>query len=123
MKIIKNLSLLLISFILSYLVSGLFFGKIYEVLYGGSSGLFIIYEGIAKLFFVFVLVFIFSMVLLFTAFGDRKKYWWIGILLIPAALFEIYFDFQHIYIPILLGLIGWGIGFGIRKLVSPKKLV
>lgn len=37
-------------------------------------------------------------------------------LLIHAFTFEIYFDLEHIYFPIILGIIGWGIGFAINKL-------
>ncbi|MBI5729244.1 MAG: hypothetical protein HY983_03345 [Candidatus Magasanikbacteria bacterium] len=66
-----------------------------------------------------ILSFIFFLTLLFTAFGDQKKYWWIGILLIPAALFEVYFDLAHIYFPIALGLLGWLVGKGI-EMVVPK---
>ena len=66
-------------------------------------------------FLGYPLSYIFFLTLLFTAFGARNKYWWIGILLIPAALVEIYLDLPHIYIPIALALLGWLIGFGIAK--------
>lgn len=66
------------------------------------------------------LAYIFFLTLLFTAFGGVKKYWWIGILLIPAAAFELYFDLAHIYFPVALGLLGWGIGFGIAKLTKKR---
>ncbi len=42
--------------------------------------------------------------------GGRNKWWWIIIPLLPAILFEIFIDPLHIYIPIILGLIAWGLG-------------
>jgi|SRR3989338_5635523 len=62
------------------------------------------------------LLFIFLIVILLTLFGGEKKYWWIGILLIPAIVFEVYFDLEHIYFPIILGIIGWLIAQVILKL-------
>ena len=67
------------------------------------------------------LAYVFFLPLLFTAFGGQKKYWWIGILLLPAAAFEIYFDWAHIYFPIIIGLIGWFIGFGISRLLPRRQ--
>ena len=66
----------------------------------------------------FIFSYIFFVLLVFTAFGDSKKYWWIGILLIPAVIFELYFDSERIYIPIVAGLLGWLIGFAIYKVSS-----
>ena len=62
--------------------------------------------------------YIFFLTLLFTAFGAGNKYWWIGILLIPAALVEIYLDLNHIYIPIALALLGWLLGFAVSKFIK-----
>lgn len=61
------------------------------------------------------LAYIFFLTLLFTLFGGQKKYWWIGIGLIPAVAFEIAFDFAHIYFPVVVGFIGWLIGWLIIK--------
>jgi hypothetical protein len=69
----------------------------------------------------FPIAYIFFLPLLFTAFGGLKKYWWIGILLIPAAAFEVYFDWAHIYFPIIIGLIGWGVGWGVAKFIASRK--
>ena len=71
----------------------------------------------------FMSAFIFFLTLLFTAFGGAKKYWWIGILLIPAALFEAYFDLPHIYFPAVLGVIGWFLGLLLFKIVNRAKIV
>ena len=69
------------------------------------------------------LAYIFFLTFLFTAFGDKHKYWWIGILLIPALWFEISFDLSHLYFPIAIGLLGWLIGLGISKLLPASKTV
>jgi len=119
-KIVISFILLVLSIFFSYL-TGYFYKLIYVVVYGSSpSGIFFIYEEAIKLLVIFILLLIFYTSLFFTAFGGSKKYWWIGVLLIPAAIFEIYFDLEHIYIPIAVGLLGWGVGFGISKLI--KKL-
>lgn len=126
MKIIKsvmmNLVLLGIAIIFSYYFSGYLYDPIYSLIYAKSDGgFFAIYVQAAKFLAILIIAFIFSLLLIFTALGDSKKYWWIGVLLIPAVLFELYFDLEHIYIPIVVGLIGWVIGFGISKLT--KKLI
>ena len=64
------------------------------------------------------LSFLFFLTLFFTAFGTKNKYWWIGILLIPAAIAEVYLDREHIYIPIALALLGWVIGFPIARFIK-----
>ena len=69
----------------------------------------------------FPLAYVFFLTLLLIAFGSSKKYLWLGILLIPAVAFELYFDLAHIYFPLALGLIGWVIGFGIRTLIVGLK--
>jgi|SRR3989344_52865 len=67
------------------------------------------FNGIAPAFILFLII-------IFVAFGGPRKYWWIAILLVPAAVFEIYFDLEHIYFPIALGLVGWSVGYLIAKL-------
>jgi len=54
--------------------------------------------------------------LVFTAWGLGKKYWWMGVLLVPALAFVLYFDLARIWFYILVGLVGWAIGYGISKL-------
>jgi len=120
-KIIKNILLLLIVLVLTYFFSGYFYNQIYSLVYGSASSLFIIYAGIAKLLAVFVLSYIFFVLLVFAGFGDKKKYWWIGILVIPVVIFELYFDWAHIYIPIVVGIVGWGVGFLVSKALAFKK--
>ena len=122
-EIIKNFALLLASVILSYIIAEYFYNQIYSLIYGKSTGggLFYVYEEAAKSIAVMVLNFIFFTSLNFTAFGGPKKYWWIGILLIPAIIFEVYFGLETIYIPITIGLIGWVIGFLVSKVLMKMK--
>jgi len=68
----------------------------------------------------FPLSYIFFLSLLFTAFGGKQKYWWMGILLIPAAAVELYLDASHIYFPVVLGIVGWLVGWLIAKFL-PKR--
>src|SRR3989344_5062908 len=67
---------------------------------------------------VLPLEYLFFICLVFTAFGDSKKYWWIGILLIPAVAFELYFNLAHFYFPLALALLGWVLGLSISKLMK-----
>ena len=116
MKTIKNIFLLVLSLAGGYLL-GRLFSTIYLNFFPGSGGSFI--DGRALI--ALPLNYIFSIFVLFTAFGDSKKYWWIGILLLPAILFELYFDLIHIYFPIVVGLAGWGLGLGVEKVVAKLK--
>src|SRR3989338_4470755 len=110
MKILKDVLLLVASILCGYFLS-MRFGILYDHLFPGSLGSGLSTDAAYSIFGT-PLAYIFFLTLLFTTFGDKKKYWWIGILLIPALWFEISFDLQHLYFPILLGLLGWGIGFG-----------
>src|SRR3989344_4165899 len=118
---LRNLGLFVITCALAFLLA-LKFGYCYNYFFPQSPGggffwgpSFAQIVGIIGL----PLAYMFFLSLLFTAFGGLKKYWWIGILLIPAVIFEVYFDLTHIYFPILLGLVGWALGWGISKLM-PK---
>jgi len=66
------------------------------------------------------LAYIFFLIFIFTIFGDKNKYLWILFGLLPAALFEIYFERLHIYFPILIGLVGWGLGAGLNWVITKK---
>ena len=110
-----------ILFILVVVISGFF--SIFAInLYNNffnSGSTFVQLDALAG----FPLSYIFFLTLLFTAFGGDKKYWWMGILLIPAVIFELYFDLSHIYFPIILGLTGWLIGFLFAKILNRMKIV
>ena len=113
-NILKNLGLLLISLGVSYLAAS-FTGNTYQKLFK-DYGSWIDVSSLIGL----PLAYIFFLILLFTAFGGAKKYWWIGVGLIPAVLFEVYFDLQHLYFPIAIGLVGWLVGRGVALLVAKK---
>lgn len=116
MKILKNIFLIIISLACTYFLSYPI-GKFYIMFFPDGGGSFVDGTSLVGM----PLAYIFFLTLLFTAFGDIKKYRWIGVLLIPAALFEIYFDLAHIYFPIALGLLGWIIGKGIEMIVAKRK--
>lgn len=111
---LKYFSFLIVTVILALIFSK-WVGNSYNNL-THQTGTFIDLSGLIG----FPLIYIFILTLLFSAFGDSKKYWWIGVLLIPAVVFELYFDWQHIYIPIVLGLVGWVGGYLISKAVAKR---
>ncbi len=109
---LKNVLFVVLIFVISFVLSQEI-GDLYYRLFPSPTSVFV-----ANFNFLIgiPLAYIFFLFLIFTAFGDNKKYWWIGILLIPAVLFELYFDLEHIYIPIVFGVAGWLLGFLISKL-------
>jgi len=111
-SLVKNSSILIVVLILTYFLS-YNFGVLYnKFIYSGST--FVDLTGVVGI----PLSYIFFLILLFIAFGGRKKYWWIGVLLIPAIVFEVYFDFSHLYFPIVVGFAGWFLGFSLRKIIN-----
>ena len=111
-SLIKNCVILIVTIFVAYLLSyqgGEFYKQFFDA---GSS--FIDATALVGL----PLTYIFFLVLLFTAFGGKKKYWLIGILLIPAAVAEVYLDLEHIYFPIIIGLVGFLIGQGIKLIIT-----
>lgn len=116
--LIKDILLCIVVLVLVYFFSGVT-GQLYRIIFG-PAGSFIDTKALSGI----SLSYTFFLTLIFTAFGDRHKYWWIAVLLIPAAIFEIYFDLEHLYFPIALGLLGWLLGLGSRKLIyrSPTSI-
>ncbi len=121
MKIVKNILILVSVLVIAYFC-GFIFGEMYMTFIPHvNEGFFSFPTSAAAYIIGWPLAYIFSLTLFFTALGDAKKYWWIGIGLIPAALFEIAFDSRHLYFPILLGLVGWLLGSAVALLVEKKK--
>lgn len=115
MKIGKNILLLVLVWLILSIIFTPIFGKIYQFFVPQYSSLFIVSQEFVDIITGIGLAYTFFLTLIFTAFGDKSKYWWIAILLIPVAVFEIYFDLAHLYFPIALGLAGWLLGLGILK--------
>ena len=114
MKILKNFLIIFVVIFLGYLLSQPV-GEIYANMFN-AHGSWVNAAAIAG----FPMIYIFLITLSFVAFGDRKKYWWLGISLIPAAFVVFYLDWYHWYFWIMTGLIGWLVGFGIQKFLSRK---
>ncbi len=116
MDLLKKLFYFFCSILLAYLTA-YSFGKFYVYILNLSirDTLFGISPHAAVYILGAVLSYIFFITFLFTALTTKHKYWWIGILLIPAFIFECFFDLSHIYFPIILALIGWGLGSLIYK--------
>ena len=119
----RNIIVLIAVLILSYMTAS-WLGQIYKYVFPSEfvGGLFSVPTQEATWIVGFPLDYILFLTGLFTIFGGKGKYWWIGILLIPAAVVEIYFDLPHIYFPVILGVIGWGIGYLISRFLSQGSL-
>ena len=109
MSMLRNIFLLAGSIILSYLFSTVFGGIMNQIT--GYSGTFLDFRSVVG----FPLAYIVFICLVFTLLGGKGKYYWMGVLLIPALIIELYFDTEIIYIPIILGILGWLLGWGILK--------
>lgn len=119
---INKIVLLILIFVFSFF-SAQIFGELYENLLGLNPGFssFFIPDNIRDFFNGISRSFTFFLILLFTAFGGEKKYRWIMILLIPAVAFEVAFDLTHIYFPVAVGVVGWGLGMLILKFLQAKQ--
>lgn len=114
MKFLKNVILLGVVLILGYFTAEYFggwynkFAPLYDrSLIGLSTNDLIFVVG-----FPFAYVFFLTLIFQIFAWGNRVK--WTLILLIPPTLLWILADIQHIYLPVILGLIA----FGIAKLIN-----
>lgn len=117
MKILNKIVVLFATLVVAYFTSPMV-GDLYKLFFPGSASSYVNMSSLIGL----PISYIFFLILLFSLFGDEKKYWWIGILLIPALAFELYFDLEHIYFPIILGIVGWLLAQAILKL-KPKSQI
>ena len=116
-NIFKNLGLFVLAVLVAYIASPLL-GELYNKVFK-QYGTYVDLRMLSGL----PLAYIFSLIFLFTAFGDTKKYWWIGFALIPAVLFEVAFDLRHIYFPIAIGLVAYALGRGIELAIKKFRKV
>jgi len=112
---VKNILLLVVALVLSYF-TGQYFGGWYDKfspLYDNTLGL-----GKDALNSVTGIPFayIFFTTLLFQSFGFDNRNKWTGWLLTPALLFFASGDLKHIYLPIILALIAFGLSIILRKI-------
>ena len=114
MKILKNVFVVFVAVFAGFLLAQAV-GEIYADMFN-DHGFGVAAAGLAGIPIVYILL----ITLLFIAFGVAKKYWWMGISLIPAAFVVFYLDWYHWYFWIAVGLLGWLAGFGLSKLIKTK---
>ena len=115
MKILWNIFVIVFVSVLSWLLSYRF-GMFYEYLVPGSGGSFIDGTGLVGMPFAYV----FFICLFLMAFGSGRKYLWLFFSLVPAFLMYL-LDIRHIYYPVLIGILGWGLGLEVEKGVKMMK--
>jgi len=117
----KNILFFILVLALSFAGSS-YFGVLYNHFspQRGSSFWGLDTEG-AISFIGFLVAYVFFTTFIFGLSGFRKNKNWIIVLLIPPALLWIGADPAHIYIPIILGLIGFGVSKIISLVVSKFK--
>ena len=111
-KIIKALSIVIISTIFSYFTFG-FFGKLYIEIFN-PSGSWLNFSDLHGLPTAYTLLVFFLIPIVF----PKPNKWLFIILSIPAIAFEIMFDPLRIYFPFIFGLVGLVVGLLIRKAIN-----
>ncbi len=107
---LKNTLLFVAVLIISYFLSDIFgnwydkFSPQYDNTRGVSKDILISLVGVPLAYIFFVPIFFES---------SKIKFW----LLLPAILYFVAGDFNHIYIPIILAIAGFVLGYLIRKLI------
>lgn len=100
--------------ILSYLIAvftAVYFGLLYSYLFPYAiGGGFIGAPGTWEWIIGFPLSVIFILTFLTHSYSGKHVWLWNVIGAVPAILFEVTIDPLHIYFPIILGLIAWGLG-------------
>lgn len=113
---IKNISLIVITLLLSYFTAQ-YFGRLYDYFVPQYNNSFL---GTDRYFSIFVVgipfSYIFFTIFLFKIFGTSSKNKIIFVMLLPITIFWMYADLYHIYLPMLLGLTGYVFAYAINKL-------
>jgi len=113
---IKNILLLVSVLVLSYFTAN-YFGSLYGYFSPPFDDSMI---GLSKETLSFIdgapFSYIFFTTLLFQSFGLGNRNKWTLWLLAPAILFFASGDLKHIYLPVILGLVAWGLATLLRKI-------
>ena len=116
-KVFYSMLQLAVIFSCSYLFAETF-GKFFSLFFSDTIGGEIIGTKNSQFFIGLPLSYIFFLMLLLVGFGNNRKYWLVGVLLLPALWFELKFDLRHIYFPISIGVGAWILALGIRLLLK-----
>lgn len=111
-KILTSLVLIIVAVVASY-YTAIYFGKTYEYLFGEGSA----WIGSARSWqfiigFPLSLIFFLTLVAHTWVFKSKASTLWF---ISPLLLWEGVVDVRHIYIPIILGLIAWGLSTLVKK--------
>lgn len=119
----KNIFLLIVVLVLSYFTAG-YFGLAYDNLTPGSiaGGAWIGTDAAWQSIVGAPLAFIFFTILIFKSFGWGNANKWIGWLLILPSMLFISGDLKHIYLPIILAIIAFGLAKLIQLIISRFKM-
>lgn len=122
MNTIKNLGLLVVVLVLSYFTAN-YFGSWYDHFspqYDDS------WFSLTKQELIFItgipFSYIFFLIPLFELFASGNKKNWIIWLLVPPFLYFASGDIKHIYLPILLGIIAWGLAALLQKIFKRNSI-
>jgi hypothetical protein len=109
----KNVLLLVIVLVLSYLTAG-YFGLLYNVFVPYyENSFFSAPKESALLFNGFIFAYLFFFILVFQLLNKNNR---LALLLLLPAMGFFIIDWAHIYLPIVLGLIAWILATMFRKI-------
>ena len=119
MKLITvRIFLVVFAYALAYFLAW-YLGSVYSYLFPRSLGGGSIISVTAMEWIVgYPLAVIFTLTFLLNTLGHIKKWWWVIISLLPVIALELIYDPPHIYFPIILGLIAWGLGTLAHKILQ-----
>jgi len=122
-SILKNLLLVVLAVLAGYLLAT-YFGQIYNYFVPqNNDSIFSLSQKAIYWLAGFPFAYTLFIPFLFQAFGAQHKKTWVIVLLVPAALLWLASDLAHIYLPVILGAIGWFLGKGINKIFSKSARV
>ncbi len=105
---IKKIGLFIAAIVISLLFASIF-GRMYFLLFPSIPGTYLSSAGL-RFLVGWLSAYIFWGALLFTGFAGNKKYWWLLVLVLPVLALVVFLDWQHAYFPLILALVGYGIG-------------
>ena len=112
-----RIALVILSYVFAYLFVARPFGNLYTSFFPESISSSFVPSAIGAWIVGLPLAIIFLITFLIHASGKKQAWWWTIIPLLPAVLFELALDILHLYIPIALGLIAWGLGIMANKIL------
>lgn len=120
MILLKDVGLVILSGLVAYFIGSTALGFQFYTLFFPEEKLGSGFFGaaIGEAILGMIVAYSFLLPLLLASFGSKFKIWWVGIFLIPVVWIVASTDLLRIWFYFFVAFAGWGIGFGIAKLLA-----